>query len=57
MKALFVMGYLLVLALFTVTGIFMALGLPLNDNAAVVMCVGGGFICFERLCKMCGVYE
>lgn len=35
----------------------MAFGLPLNDKVAIMMCVGGGYICFERLCKMCGLYE
>ena len=57
MKMFFAMGYLVVLSLFTGTGAFMALGLPLNDKVAIMMCVGGGYICFERLCKMCGLYE
>ncbi|UPW37982.1 sliding clamp [Escherichia phage vB_EcoM_ESCO10] len=57
MKHLLVTGYIFVLALFTMAGAFMAFGAPFNDKVAVAMCFGGGYICFERLCKMCGIYE
>lgn len=57
MRTFFVMGYLFVLALLVVTGAFMAFGMPFNDKVAVMMCLCGGYICFERLCKMCGIYE
>lgn len=57
MRHFFTMGYLFVLALFVITGAFIAFGAPFNDKVAVTMCFSGGFICFERLCKMCGIYE
>lgn len=57
MRTFFVMGYLFVLALLVVTGAFMAFGTPFNDKVAIIICFSAGYICFERLCKMCGVYE
>lgn len=57
MRHFFTMGYLFVLALFVITGAFIAFGAPFNDKAAVTICFSGVYICFERLCKMCGVYE
>ena len=57
MKMLFAMGYLVVLALMICAGTYVTLGLPVTSKLISLMLFSVGFICFERISKMCGVYK
>lgn len=57
MKMFFAMGYVLVLALMICSGTCVALGLPVTDKLISMALFSIGFICFERISKMCGVYK
>ena len=57
MKMFFAMGYVLVLALMICSGTYVALGLPVTDKLVSMALFSIGFICFERISKMCGVYK
>ena len=57
MKMLFAMGYLVVLASMICAGTYVTLGLPVTSKLISLMLFSVGFICFERISKMCGVYK
>lgn len=57
MRTFFIMGYLFMIAINIVVGAFMHFGLPLNDEVGTIFAFSLGFIGFERLCKLVGVYK
>lgn len=57
MKMFFAMGYVVVLALMVAAGTCVASGLPVTDKLISMTLFSIGFICFERISKMCGVYK
>lgn len=57
MRTFFVMGYLFMVAVNIIAGTFMGFGLPLNDEVGTIFAFSLGFIGFERLCKLVGVYK
>ena len=57
MRTLFVTGYLFMVAVNIIAGTFTGFGLPLNDGVGTIFAFSLGFIGFERLCKLVGVYK
>lgn len=57
MKTLVIMCYLFMVAMMTVVGTFLSLGLPVNNDVASLTCFSLVFVGIERLFILCKVYK